>query len=205
MAQLLQQSCCATLSRYTLSHYVFQVLNQKNPRVRKIHVRNSGAGNGCTNFMDAWKKCGLSAGKPMSIKFRVLGGFWGGGKCRFYFYGRADFSDWRGVAGESRYIPWKALWHLLFGCRTSSCLLEGVRSPEGCCSYTVACRAAEGHLDSMIWDTGNGKPAANLGSMLPCTLYPLFWNRRLQSFSDQFMRVEGFGTVPGPVSHDLKT
>ena len=34
----------------------------------------------------------------MSIKFRVLGGgvFWvlgGGGECRFYFYGRGDFSD----------------------------------------------------------------------------------------------------------------
>ena len=30
----------------------------------------------------------------MSIKFRVLGGgFGGGGECRFYFYGRADFSD----------------------------------------------------------------------------------------------------------------
>ena len=36
----------------------------------------------------------------MSIKFRVLegGGYFGfrgggGGKCRFYFYGRADFSD----------------------------------------------------------------------------------------------------------------
>ena len=37
--------------------------------------------------------------KPMSIKLRVLGGggvFWvlgGGGECRFYFYGRADFSE----------------------------------------------------------------------------------------------------------------
>ena len=35
---------------------------------------------------------------PMSIKFLVLGGgvFWvlgGGGKCRFYFYGREDFSE----------------------------------------------------------------------------------------------------------------
>ena len=30
-------------------------LHQKNPRVRKIRVRNSGAGNGCANFMDAWK------------------------------------------------------------------------------------------------------------------------------------------------------
>ena len=37
---------------------------QKNPRVRKILVRNSGAGDGCTNFMGARKKCALSAGKP---------------------------------------------------------------------------------------------------------------------------------------------
>ena len=39
----------------------------------------------------------------MSIKFLLLGGggvFWvlGGGECRFYFYGRADFSDF-----QSRY------------------------------------------------------------------------------------------------------
>ena len=47
---------------------------QKNPRVRKIRVRNSGAENGCANFMDTWKKCLLSAGKPMSVKFLVLGG-----------------------------------------------------------------------------------------------------------------------------------
>ena len=55
---------------------------QKNPRVRKIRVRNSGAGNGCANFMDAWKKSVRSAGKTMSIKFLVLGGggvFWVGG------------------------------------------------------------------------------------------------------------------------------
>ena len=36
-----------------------------------------------------------SAGKTMSIKFLVLGGgvfwVWGGGECRFYFYGREDF------------------------------------------------------------------------------------------------------------------
>ena len=37
--------------------------------------------------------------KPMSIKFRVLGGGvfgvfgGGGGECRFYFYGRGNFSD----------------------------------------------------------------------------------------------------------------
>ena len=34
----------------------------------------------------------------MSVKFLVLGGggildFGGGGKCRFYFYGREDFSE----------------------------------------------------------------------------------------------------------------
>ena len=33
----------------------------------------------------------------MSVKFLVLGGggilVWGGGECRFYFYGRVDFSD----------------------------------------------------------------------------------------------------------------
>ena len=76
-------------------------LGQKNPRVRKIRVRNSGAGNGCANFMDAWKKCVLSAGKTLSIKFRVLGG-----GCRFYFYGRADFSD-LGVLCRKGVIPKK--------------------------------------------------------------------------------------------------
>ena len=72
--------------------------SQKNPRVRKIRVRNSGAGNGCANSMDAWKSVFFLQEKPMSIKFLVWGGgyfgFWGkGGECRFYFYGRADFSD----------------------------------------------------------------------------------------------------------------
>ena len=60
--------------------------DQKNPRVRKICVRNSGGGF-FANFMDAWKKCVRSAGNTMSIKFLVLGGvFWvfgGGGECRF--------------------------------------------------------------------------------------------------------------------------
>ena len=33
----------------------------------------------------------------MSIKFLILGGGFGGGggECRFYFYGRADFSEYR--------------------------------------------------------------------------------------------------------------
>ena len=40
-----------------LSHFpwIFAPDSQKNPRVRKIRVRNSGAGNGCANFMDTWK------------------------------------------------------------------------------------------------------------------------------------------------------
>ena len=61
----------------------------------KLFVRNSGAGNGCANFMDTWKKCVLSAGKTMSVKFPFFGvGVWGeGGECRFDFYGRADFSE----------------------------------------------------------------------------------------------------------------
>ena len=63
--------------------------SQKNPRVRKIRVRNSGAGNGCANFMDALKKCLLSAGKTMPVIILLFGG----GECRFYFYGRADFSE----------------------------------------------------------------------------------------------------------------
>ena len=71
--------------------------SQKNPRVHKIFVRNSGAGNGCVNFMDAWKNALFLQEKAMSIKFLVLGGgilgFGGGGECRFYFYGRADFSE----------------------------------------------------------------------------------------------------------------
>ena len=68
---------------------------QKNPRVRKIRVRNSGAGNGCADFMDAWKKCVRSAGKTMSIKFLVLGGgyfgFGGGGSADFIFMGARIF------------------------------------------------------------------------------------------------------------------
>ena len=40
------------------------------------------------------KKASVLQEKPMSIKFLVLGGGWGGGgKCQFYFYGREDFSD----------------------------------------------------------------------------------------------------------------
>ena len=40
------------------------LLDQKNPRVRKIRVRNSGAGNGCANFMDTWKNAFFLQEKP---------------------------------------------------------------------------------------------------------------------------------------------
>ena len=69
---------------------------QKNPRVHKIVVRNSGAGNGCVNFMDAWKNKFFLQEKPMSIKFLVLGGgvSWvlgGGGSADFIFMGARIF------------------------------------------------------------------------------------------------------------------
>ena len=67
----------------------------------KFSARHSGAGNGCANFMGAWKKGFLSAGKSHVHKIPrfgggggILGFFWGGGgECQFYFYGREDFSD----------------------------------------------------------------------------------------------------------------
>ena len=76
----------------------FEAILPFSSRVRKIFVRNSGAGNGCANFMDAWQKASVLQDKTMSIKFLVfLGGgiwvfFWGGSS-DFYFYGREDFSE----------------------------------------------------------------------------------------------------------------
>ena len=68
---------------------------QQNPRVRKIRVRNSGAGDGCANFMDAWKNASVLQEKAMSIKFLVLGGgilgFWGGGVPILIFWARGFF------------------------------------------------------------------------------------------------------------------
>ena len=50
-------------------------LVQKNPRVRKIFVRNSGAENGCANFRGAWKNAFFLQEKAHVHYF----GFWGGG------------------------------------------------------------------------------------------------------------------------------
>ena len=43
---------------------MLQFDDQKNPRVRKIRVRNSGAGNGCASFMDAWKNASVLQENP---------------------------------------------------------------------------------------------------------------------------------------------
>ena len=52
-----------------------KLLHQKKRGVHKIGARNSGAGNGCANFMGAWHFSVLSAGKPpMPIKILLLGG-----------------------------------------------------------------------------------------------------------------------------------
>ena len=58
-------------------------------RPEGLFARNSGAGNGCANFMGAWKKCILSAGKTHAPKIpRFRGGvFWvmGGGEVPILF------------------------------------------------------------------------------------------------------------------------
>ena len=67
---------------------------QKNPRVRKIRVRNSGAGNGCANFMDAWKNASVLQEKAMSLVLRGGGGILGlggGGSADFIFMGAGIF------------------------------------------------------------------------------------------------------------------
>ena len=54
--------------------------NQTLSDIRKIlvsvtfFVRDSGAGNGCPNFMDTWKNEFSLQEKPMPIKFRLLDG-----------------------------------------------------------------------------------------------------------------------------------
>ena len=74
-----------------IAHLICRKLTDNSQRlIRKILVSVKfvsailGAGNGCANFMDAWKNALFLQEKPMSIKFLVLGGgwyfgFWGGG------------------------------------------------------------------------------------------------------------------------------
>ena len=72
---------------------------QKHPRVRKISVRNSGAGNGCANFMGTWKNALFLQEKTHVHKIPGFrGGYFGfgggGGECRFYFYRARGFSEY---------------------------------------------------------------------------------------------------------------
>ena len=68
-------------------------LSDKNPfSVRKISVRDSGAGNGCVNFVDASRNAFFLQEKPMSIKFLVLGGvFWVLGVPILFLWARGFF------------------------------------------------------------------------------------------------------------------
>ena len=109
----LQQSVPKTAA----SIYTFLTfLSQKNPRVREISVRNSVAGNGCVNFMDAWKKCVLSSGKAHVHKFpRFRGGggilgFGGGGSADFIFMGARTFLIIVGAHGSLRKAQFYRSW-----------------------------------------------------------------------------------------------
>ena len=60
----------------------------------KCFARNSGAGNGCANFMGAWKNCILSAGTPHAHKIPRFKGwvfFWRGGSADFILWARGFF------------------------------------------------------------------------------------------------------------------
>ena len=151
---------------------------QKNPRVRKIFVRNSGAGNGRANFMDTWKKCVRSAGKkPMSIKFLLLGGgifgFGGrGGECRFYFYGRADFSDlgifrlFRVFSGTFVQNPKKTFFETFLGFRArrpgDSCKWSHTMVPHAGIFSTFGTQKSQMRMLPLIW--AHNSPDANVSS-----------------------------------------
>ena len=69
---------------------------QKNPRVHKMFVRNSGAGNGWRQFSGHLERCALSAGKTHVHKiprFRGGGGILGlgGGVPILFFMGARIF------------------------------------------------------------------------------------------------------------------
>ena len=81
-------------------------------RVRKIRVRNSGAGNGCANFMGAWKTMRSFCRKTYVNKmpcFRGWGVFWvcrGGGSADFIFMGAGIFlTQERKSSPKSKFWP----------------------------------------------------------------------------------------------------
>ena len=127
--------------------FVKNSLNQKKRDVHKISARNSGAGNGCANFMDAWHFWVLSAGKnPHAHKIPPFRGgswfFWKGGgwKCRFYFYGRGDFSDSKMLrdieAGNRASCPFSRLLSI---------------PPLPCCRKGKQKKNRHSHAFSVLW------------------------------------------------------
>ena len=92
---------------------------QKNPRVHKNFVRNSGAGNGCANFMDAWKNAFFLQEKNHVHKIpRSRGGvFWvwggGGGSADFIFMGARILlsnGEFWGQEGYSQEFVFPRFW-----------------------------------------------------------------------------------------------
>ena len=89
----------------TLSQNCEQTLQKlrTNRIMNKRAFPNSGAGNGCANFMCACHFWLFLLEKPHAHKiprYRGGGGCWGfleggGWKCQFYFYERGDFSELR--------------------------------------------------------------------------------------------------------------
>ena len=100
----------------------FSLFSEESSCSYNFFARNSGAGNGCANFMGAWKKCVLSAGKPhahKSPRFRKGGGilvfFWGGraGSADFIFMG----ASWEPARPLQRSLGQKSLENVSRGLR----------------------------------------------------------------------------------------
>ena len=91
---------------------------QKKHDVHKISARNSGAGNGCANFMGGWHLGFFLLENPHAHRIpRLRGGvvfFWrrGGGSANFIFMGVGIFPR-EGLQMFKTCLRWRLLW--LFG------------------------------------------------------------------------------------------
>ena len=120
-------SCCNCNTHWFWAWPNCNCHSQKNPRVRKIFVRNSGAGNGCVNFMDAWKNALFLQEKPMSIKFLV----WGGGE--FGFGGGGGSADFISMGAEIL-LRFCRLWQFL----ALAVLFKGIYDLKSCRNEELA-------------------------------------------------------------------
>ena len=82
------------------------MISQKSPRDRKIFCPQFWGRKWLRQFYGRLEKCVLSAGKTHVRKIPpFMGGGVGGGECRFYFYGREDFSEYpRGPSDQKNLI-----------------------------------------------------------------------------------------------------